>query len=81
VDDVGIDLETVFVVVYKFGDTKSDGRTITVTQSDRWMKQVQILNTETAITDTGVYFNKFKLDQLNHTIKLCIKRQGSALKK
>lgn len=45
----------------KFGDTKSTGATITLSQSDKWMKQAKIIDgRRVTTTDTGVGFNKFK---------------------
>ena len=31
-----------FVLFSKFGDTKSDGKQITLSQSDKWMKQAKV---------------------------------------
>lgn len=54
-------LEQQFVNFSKFGDEKSDGTTITLTQNDKWMKQAKILDgKKITLTDTGVAFNKFK---------------------
>lgn len=44
----------------KFGDTKSTGKTITLTQCDKWMKQAGIFTKAVTTTDTGITFNKFK---------------------
>lgn len=50
-----------FKAFSKFGDTKSDGRYITLTQSDKWMKQAKVVDgKKITTTDTGIYFKKFK---------------------
>ncbi|XP_057330320.1 tubulin polymerization-promoting protein homolog [Microplitis mediator] len=49
----------------KFGDTKSDGKTITLSQSDKWMKQAKIFDKKITTTDTGIHFKKQKLMKLN----------------
>lgn len=57
----GLTLEQQFVNFSKFGDTKSDGTTITLTQSDKWMKQAKVIDgKKITTTDTGIAFNKFK---------------------
>lgn len=54
-------LEQQFILFSKFGDTKSDGKTITLTQCDKWMKQAKIIDgKKITTTDTGICFNKFK---------------------
>ncbi|CAH1366502.1 tubulin polymerization-promoting protein homolog [Tenebrio molitor] len=56
----GMSLEQQFINFSKFGDTKSDGRTITLTQIDKWLKQAQVIGKKITTTDTGICFNKFK---------------------
>lgn len=56
----GMKLETQFVNFSKFGDTRSDGKTITLTQIDKWFKQAQVIDKKLTATDTGICFNKFK---------------------
>ncbi|XP_075224119.1 tubulin polymerization-promoting protein-like isoform X2 [Lycorma delicatula] len=52
----------------KFGDTKSDGKFITLSQSDKWMKQAKIIDgKKITTTDSGIYFKKFKQQKLNFT--------------
>lgn len=52
----------------KFGDTKSDGKLITLSQSDKWMKQAKIIDgKKITTTDTGIFFKKFKQQKLNVT--------------
>lgn len=54
-------LEDQFIAFSKFGDTKSTGATITLTQSDKWMKQAKVIDGKKISTiDTGICFNKFK---------------------
>ncbi|XP_018319221.1 TPPP family protein CG45057 [Agrilus planipennis] len=51
----------VFRAFSKFGDTKSDGRLITLSQSDKWMKQAKVIDgKKITTTDTGIYFKKLK---------------------
>lgn len=50
-----------FKAFSKFGDTKSDGRFITLSQSDKWMKQAKIFDAKKiTTTDTGIHFKKQK---------------------
>lgn len=49
----------------KFGDTKSDGKQITLSQSDKWMKQAKVIDgKKITTTDTGIYFKKHKCVKL-----------------
>ncbi|XP_026285275.1 tubulin polymerization-promoting protein homolog isoform X1 [Frankliniella occidentalis] len=50
-----------FKAFSKFGDTKSDGKHITLSQSDKWMKQAKVIDKTITTTDTGIHFKKFKL--------------------
>lgn len=50
-----------FKAFSKFGDTKSDGKQITLSQSDKWMKQAKVIDgKKITTTDTGIHFKKFK---------------------
>lgn len=50
-----------FKAFSKFGDTKSDGKSITLSQSDKWMKQAKVIDgKKITTTDTGIYFKKHK---------------------
>ncbi|KAK6632711.1 hypothetical protein RUM43_013481 [Polyplax serrata] len=50
-----------FKAFSKFGDTKSDGKHMTLSQSDKWMKQAKVIDgKKITTTDTGIYFKKFK---------------------
>ncbi|XP_050294349.1 tubulin polymerization-promoting protein homolog [Anthonomus grandis grandis] len=55
-----IKLDQQFINFAKFGDTKADGKTITLTQIDKWFKQAQVFDKKLTTTDTGIAFNKFK---------------------
>ncbi|ENN75258.1 tubulin polymerization-promoting protein homolog [Dendroctonus ponderosae] len=55
-----IKLDQQFINFAKFGDTKADGKTITLTQVDKWFKQAQVFDKKLTQTDTGIAFNKFK---------------------
>lgn len=55
-----------FKAFSKFGDTKSDGKNITLSQSDKWMKQAKVIDgKKITTTDTGIYFKKQKSMKLN----------------
>ena len=49
-----------FSAFSKFGDSKSDGRFLTLSQSDKWMKQAKVIDKKITTTDTAISFNKFK---------------------
>lgn len=50
-----------FKAFSKFGDSKSDGKHITLSQSDKWMKQAKVIDgKKITTTDTGIYFKKLK---------------------
>ncbi|KAG5889161.1 hypothetical protein JTB14_038185 [Gonioctena quinquepunctata] len=55
-----IKLDQQFISFAKFGDTKADGKTITLTQIDKWFKQAGVIDKKITTTDTGITFNKFK---------------------
>lgn len=60
-------LEEMFRAFSKFGDTRSDGTLITLSQSDKWMKQAAIIDgKKITTTDTGICFNKFKSKSINY---------------
>ncbi|XP_011144800.1 TPPP family protein CG45057 [Harpegnathos saltator] len=57
---------TSFKAFSKFGDPKSDGKLITLSQSDKWMKQAKVIDgKKITTTDTGIYFKKHKSMKLN----------------
>lgn len=50
-----------FISFAKFADPNADGKTITLTKSDRWLRQANVLDDDNiTMTDTGIAFNKFK---------------------
>lgn len=50
-----------FKTFSKFGDAKSEGKSITLTQSDKWMKQAKVIDGKSiTTTDTAIYFKKQK---------------------
>lgn len=50
-----------FKAFSKFGDPKSDGKTITLSQSDKWMKQAKVIDgKKITTTDTAIHFKKLK---------------------
>ncbi|XP_034943110.1 tubulin polymerization-promoting protein homolog [Chelonus insularis] len=53
-----------FKAFSKFGDSKSDGKTISLSQSDKWMKQAKIFDKRISTTDTGIHFKKQKAMKL-----------------
>ncbi|CAG0881376.1 unnamed protein product [Darwinula stevensoni] len=56
----GPTLDSQFRAFSKFGDSKSDGKMITLSQSDKWMKQAGVIDKKITTTDTGIHFKKFK---------------------
>lgn len=55
------DFKESFKAFSKFGDTKSDGKHITLSQSDKWMKQAKVIDTKKiTTTDTAIHFKKLK---------------------
>lgn len=57
-------LKDQFTAFSKFGDCKSDGKQITLSQSDKWMKQAKVIDKKITTTDTGIHFKKFKLQKI-----------------
>lgn len=56
----GADIKEQFKAFSKFGDSKSDGKLITLSQSDKWMKQAKVIDKKITTTDTGIHFKKLK---------------------
>lgn len=57
----GMNLEQQFANFSRFEDDRSDGKTITLTNVDKWLKQAKLLDgRKITNTDTGVCFNKMK---------------------
>ena len=73
-----VNLREQFKAFSKFGDTKSDGRLLTLSQSDKWMKQAKVVDNKTiSTTDTAITFKKFKSvspppppNKINHLQKI-----------
>lgn len=57
--------EKQFAAFSKFGDSKSNGTTITLSQSDKWMKQANVFGKKVTTTDTAIHFRKLKSMKLN----------------
>lgn len=55
-----IQLEDIFVDFAKFGEAKADGKSITLKNADKWMKQAGCFTKTFTTTDTGISFAKFK---------------------
>lgn len=56
----GGDFKESFKAFSKFGDIKSDGKHITLSQSDKWMKQAKVIDKKITTTDTAIHFKKLK---------------------
>lgn len=62
----GVSFEDNFKVFAKFGDPKSDGKQITLSNSDKWMKQAKVIDgKKITTTDTGIYFKKLKAQKVS----------------
>jgi p25-alpha len=59
-------LKEQFRTFSKFGDVKSDGKQITLSQSDKWMKQAGVIDKKITTTDTGIHFKKLKSMKLGY---------------
>lgn len=54
----------------KFGDCKSTGEAITLSNSDKWMKQAKVIdNKKITTTDTGIYFKQVAKTKRSLTMK------------
>lgn len=52
-------LKDQFEAFAKFGDKTADGKTIKLTQSDKWFKQATVIDGKAiSTTDTGIAFRK-----------------------
>lgn len=63
-DSAGGDFKESFKAFSKFGDIKSDGKHITLSQSDKWMKQAKVIDKKITTTDTAIHFKKMKAMKL-----------------
>lgn len=59
-------LKDQFKAFSKFGDVKSDGKLITLSQSDKWMKQAGVIDKKITTTDTGIHFKKLKIMKVSY---------------
>lgn len=66
-DEPKVTLLDQFKAFSKFGDTKSDGKQITLSQSDKWMKQAKVIDKKITTTDTGIHFKKFKSMKISYS--------------
>jgi len=52
-------LKEQFEAFAKFGDKQADGKTIKLSQSDKWFKQAKVIDgKKISTTDTGIAFRK-----------------------
>ena len=52
-------LKEQFEAFAKFGDKQADGKTIKLSQSDKWFKQAKVIDgKKVTTTDTGIAFRK-----------------------
>lgn len=65
-DPAAGDFKESFKAFSKFGDTKSDGKHITLSQSDKWMKQAKVIDKKITTTDTAIHFKKLKNIKLSY---------------
>lgn len=60
-EDNAVPFKDAFKTFSKFGDPKSDGKLITLSQSDKWMKQAKVIDgKKITTTDTAIHFKKLK---------------------
>jgi hypothetical protein len=73
--DGSSDFVRLFRTFAKFGDSKSQGDAITLSNSDKWMRQAKLIDAKGVVTtvDTGICFKQVaKYDLLCHFISLFI---------
>ncbi|KAF8763900.1 Tubulin polymerization-promoting protein like [Argiope bruennichi] len=58
-----------FKLFAKFGDCKSTGEAITLSNSDKWMKQAKVIDKKLTTTDTGIYYKMVAKTKRTLTIK------------
>ncbi|GBL92188.1 TPPP family protein CG45057 [Araneus ventricosus] len=58
-----------FKLFAKFGDCKSTGEAITLSNSDKWMKQAKVIDKKLTTTDTGIYYKMVAKAKRTLTIK------------
>jgi hypothetical protein len=63
----GLNLKDQFKIFSKFGVAASDGKYITLTQSDKWMKQAKVIDgKKITTTDTGIIYKKQRKPKLDY---------------
>lgn len=60
-----INIDNLFEQFSKFGNAQSNGKTITLKNADKWMKQANLFDKKFTTTDTGISFAKFKTKQMD----------------
>lgn len=66
----GGSLEDNFKVFAKFGDIKSSGDAITLSNIDKWLKQAKVVDgKKVTTTDTGIYFKQIAKTKRNVNFK------------
>ncbi|KAK9876670.1 hypothetical protein WA026_014048 [Henosepilachna vigintioctopunctata] len=73
------DLKAQFDAFSKFGNTKSDGTTINLSQIDKWFKQAGVFDKKLTTTDTAIEFGKLKAKVIDaSTFEKFIENLGKA---
>lgn len=63
----GMRLDQQFVNFAKMGEsTKIDGKTIMLSQIDKWFIQADIIDRKLTLTDTGLTFSKFRSKAISY---------------
>lgn len=63
-------MEEQFRTFARFGDSKSSGEAITLSNIDKWMKQAKVIDAKKiTTTDTGIYFKQIAKAKRNITFK------------
>ncbi|KAL2728100.1 tubulin polymerization-promoting protein isoform X2 [Vespula maculifrons] len=57
--------ESQFTAYAKYSNTKSDGRYISLSQSNKWMRQANIFTDKLTQADTEIHFNNLHREALN----------------
>lgn len=52
--------ESQFTAYAKYSNTKSDGRYISLSQSNKWMRQANIFTDKLTQADTEIHFNNLQ---------------------
>ncbi|XP_035722278.1 tubulin polymerization-promoting protein homolog [Vespa mandarinia] len=57
--------ESQFIAYAKYSKSKSGGKRITLSQSDKWMRQAEIFNDKITQADTALHFNDLHREALD----------------